>query len=227
MPLLQSLNLLNSDSKVIDAAIPLEQYVSIDLSIHNPELSKAQLENADDFEQYIGTHLQKNNATVAYGGYNETRNLYKRSSIFNDTDSNERNIHIGLDLWTKAGTPVLAALDGTLHSFANNTGLGNYGPTIIIEHLVDTVKFYTLYGHLSVESIAAIKIGQTIKKGTSIGTLGDATVNGNYAPHLHFQVINEIGEHSGDYAGVCSENDLAFYLDNCPDPNLLLKLKKS
>ena len=57
-----------------------------------------------------------------------------------------------------------------------------------------------------------------------MATLGDATINGDYAPHLHFQIIKDIAENTGDYPGVCSKNKRNYYLDNCPDPNLLLKI---
>jgi hypothetical protein len=45
----------------------------------------------------------------------------------------------------------LAALDGRVHSFQNNDSLGNYGPTIILEHQVEDLTFYTLYGHFVVK----------------------------------------------------------------------------
>lgn len=209
--------------KVIDSAIAYSQYILLDLSVSNPELSKIASENAKVFENYIENYLQKNEAKVAFGGYNEERNLYKRSGIFNDEKNEERNIHIGLDLWIKAGTRVLAALDGTVHSFGFNSGLGNYGPTVILEHIIENQTFYTLYGHLSLESIEQIKIGAVFSKGQPLATLGDATINGDYAPHLHFQIIKNIENHLGDYPGVCSKKDLEYYLENCPDPNLLLK----
>ncbi|HRN46046.1 MAG TPA: peptidoglycan DD-metalloendopeptidase family protein, partial [Flavobacterium sp.] len=136
----------------------------------------------------------------------------------------ERNIHIGLDLWIKAGTPVLAALDGFIHSFNYNTGVGDYGPTIIIEHKIKNQHFHTLYGHLSLESISNINIGDPVLKGMQIATLGDAAVNGDYSPHLHFQIIEEIPNKFGDYPGVSTKSDLNYYLKNCPDPNLLLKI---
>ena len=60
---------------------------------------------------------------------------------------------------------------------------------------------------------------------TSIGNLGVASVNGDYAPHLHFQIIRDLEDNFGDYPGVASENNIPFYKRNCPDPNLLLKLK--
>jgi len=222
---LESVLLAQKNVKVIDASIPYERYQPIDLSVSNSDLLA--LKNADDFETYINTHLQKNKAKVAFGGYKELRNLYKRSNIFNDIELEERNIHIGIDLWIKEGTPVLSAFDGTVHSLDYNVGLGNYGPTIILEHKIDGVTFYTLYGHLSIESIEALKVGHAFKAGAPLGTLGDSSVNGDYAPHLHFQIIAEIEDYVGDYPGVCSKHDLDFYLRNCPDPNLLLKLNQS
>lgn len=211
--------------KVIDQSIDYNQYIPLDLSNKNETLRERNIDNAVDFEKYIESYLKKNNAKVAYGGYNEIRNLYKRSEIFNDSKTEERNIHIGLDLWIKAGTPVLAAVDGFIHSFNYNTGVGDYGPTIILEHKIEDQKFYTLYGHLSLESISDIKIGDIYEKGQQIATLGDASVNGDYAPHLHFQIIKEISDTFGDYPGVCSKNNLNHYLKNCPDPDILLKIK--
>ena len=210
--------------KVIEKSIDYSQYIPLDLSIKNENFTKHAIDNATDFEQYIENYLDENNAKVAFGGYNEIRNLYKRSDIFNDSKTEERNIHIGLDLWIKAGTPVLAALDGFVHSFNYNTGVGDYGPTIILEHKIENQRFYTLYGHLSLESISDIAIGDIFEKGQQIATLGDASVNGDYAPHLHFQIIEKISQTFGDYPGVCSENDLKHYLKNCPDPNILLKI---
>jgi murein DD-endopeptidase MepM/ murein hydrolase activator NlpD len=212
------------DIKVINSTIPYLQYVPLDLSVENIELTQIDILNASNFEAFIESHLNKNNARVVYGGYNEIRNLYKRSTAFNDLNSDERNIHIGLDLWIKAGTPVLAALDGKVHSFQYNNNVGNYGPTIILEHQIEKQTFYTLYGHLSLESIASIKIGDFFTKGQQLATLGDSTVNGDYAPHLHFQIIKDIKENFGDYPGVCSKSNLDYYLENCPDPNLLLKI---
>lgn len=209
---------------VIDNSIPYDQYIPLDLSVSNKALSGLAMDNAIDFENFIEKKLAENHSKVAYGGYNEERNLYKRSSVFNDNKTEERNIHIGLDLWIKAGTSVLAALDGTVHSFNYNNNLGDYGPTIILEHQLENQTFYTLYGHLSLESIAELEIGTFFSKGQQLASLGDATVNGDYAPHLHFQIIKNIGDHCGDYPGVCSKSDLDFYLENCPDPNVLLKI---
>lgn len=224
MKSIETLFLDFKDIKVIDNTIPYSQYTPLDLSASNFELSQLNISDAAQFETYIENLLAKNKASVAYGGYNEVRNLYKRSTVFNNSNTEERNIHIGLDLWIKAGTPVLAALDGKVHSFQNNNNLGDYGPTIILEHQLENQIFYTLYGHLAIESIASIKAGDFFAKGQQLALLGDSSVNGDYAPHLHFQIIKDTDGNFGDYPGVCSKSKLAYYLENCPDPNLLLKI---
>jgi murein DD-endopeptidase MepM/ murein hydrolase activator NlpD len=221
---LEKLFLQLEKSTVIESSIPYSEYEPLDLSISNQELSNIDMSDAKAVEVFIENHLQKNNAQLAFGGYNEERNLYKSSAIFNDEEHEERNIHIGMDLWIKAGIPVLAALDGEVHSFDYNTGKGNYGPTIILKHTIENQTFYALYGHLSVDSIEQIEIGTRFKKGQTVATLGDSLINGGYAPHLHFQIIKNIEDYLGDYPGVCSKKDLAYYLENCPDPNLLLKI---
>lgn len=211
-------------TKIIDSNINFSKYIPLDLSVTNKELMESKPKNATEFEDFISNYLKNNNAEVAFGGYIEGRTLYKRSTIFKNDSVPERNIHIGLDFWAKAGTPVLAALDGKVHSFKNNIGLGDYGPTIILEHEIENEKFYTLYGHLSLESINDLSVGKQFKKGKKIATIGDAAVNGDYAPHVHFQIIKNIENYWGDYPGVCNSNDLNFYIENCPDPNLLLKI---
>lgn len=212
---------------VVSSEFLKQDYISVDLSETNSELNQIDVSSSKDFEGYIKTHLFSNNAKVAYGGYNETRAIYRRSTHFNHQNpETERNIHLGLDIWCDAGTEVLAPIAGKVHSFKNNNKFGDYGPTIILEHLVQNVTFYTLYGHLSLGSLSGLIIGQQVKKGESIAVLGDAKVNGDYAPHLHFQVIKDMQGNVGDYPGVSNKKRLKEYLANCPDPNLLLKIFK-
>lgn len=224
MPTLETLFSKLKNVKVIDDSITYSQYIPIDLSISNLDLSEIDMKNSKDFETYIENHIEKNQAKVAFGGYNEERNLYKQTSLFDDDQADERNIHIGMDLWIKAKTPIVAALDGKVYGFDYNAGAGNYGPTIILEHTLENEIFYTLYGHLSVESIENIEIGTFFKKVQQLATVGDSSVNGGYSPHLHFQIIKNIEDNFSDYPGVCSKKDLDYYLENCPNPNLLLKI---
>lgn len=211
-------------AKVIAPEIDYAEYIPLNLSVSNTEFQQHKLETTSDYEVLIQNHLDKNHGKIAFGGYIEKRNLYKRSSVFKNDTSEERNIHIGLDLWINEVATIHAALDGTIHSFQNNTALGDYGPTIILEHEVEEIKFHTLYGHLSEPGLKNKKVGDIVKKGEQIATLGLPPINGDYAPHLHFQIIIDMEEKKGDYPGVCSEKRLPFYKSNCPDPNLLLKI---
>ena len=161
---------------------------------------------------------------MAYGGYLEERDLYSKSPEFGSEEQEERCIHLGLDLWAPAGTDVLLPLDGVVHSTADNADPGNYGPTIIIEHSIAGLQFFTLYGHLSRGSLAGLQIGQPISQGKKLAEFGKIVENGGYAPHLHFQIIFDLQGYRGDYPGVCSKSTLEYYRKNCPDPNLLLKI---
>ncbi|WP_406684246.1 peptidoglycan DD-metalloendopeptidase family protein [Seonamhaeicola sp. MEBiC1930] len=209
---------------VLDKTISRSKYIPIDLSETKEELNNIDVSSASKLGEFVNNHIKKHKATVAYGGYLEVRNIYKRSQHFNKQAQEERNIHLGVDLWCKEETRIYAPLKSTVHSFKNNTNFGDYGPAIILEHSFNDVVFYTLYGHLSLESIQDLKVGQTFKKGEQIGTLGNELVNGNYPPHLHFQIIRDLQGNIGDYPGVCSKNDLSFFKDNCPNPSLLLNL---
>jgi murein DD-endopeptidase MepM/ murein hydrolase activator NlpD len=212
-------------AKVIAKDIDYADYVALDLSVTNEHLANQKLATAKDYEDYIQKYLDQHRAKIAFGGYIEHRNLYQRSTVFKNDTTEERNIHIGLDLWINEAAPIYAALEGTIHSFQYNTALGDYGPTIILQHEIDGFTFHTLYGHLSLESLNRKKEGDFVEKGEQIATLGLPPINGDYAPHLHFQLIVDMENKTGDYPGVCSSKTLAFYLRNCPDPNLLLKIK--
>ena len=216
----------NQSLYVLDRTIPKSDYIALDLSVTNETLQTVDVSSSEKLGVYVDRHIAIHNSKVAFGGYIEIRNIYRRSDYFNDQNpETERNIHLGIDLWIAAETPIYAPLDGEVHSFQNNTNFGDYGPTIILKHTIEGFEFYTLYGHLSLTSIQNIQIGEQFQKGAQIATLGDATVNGDYPPHLHFQLIKDMQNYKGDYPGVTSRKELEFYKENCPDPNLLLQLK--
>ncbi len=204
--------------------IDKSKFIEIDLSKTNPLLFSVDLGNSNTFESFINQYLKDNNALVAFGGYSEHRNIYQRSKIFNDNSFEERLIHLGIDLWAKAGTSIYAPLEGRIHSYANNKGVGNYGPTIILQHKIASFVFYTLYGHLALESISNISVGEKINIGQKIAEIGNYPENGDYPPHLHFQIIKDLKGMKGDYPGVTSETKRMKDLENCPNPNLMLGL---
>ncbi len=209
---------------ILDNTISLKKYTTLDLSESNIALKNIEITNPDICQEYINNILKQNKALVAYGGYLEKRSIYADKINFSGDKDAIRNIHLGVDYWANAGTNVIAPLRGIVHSFNNNNSIGDYGPTIILQHTLKERMFYTLYGHLSLNSIENLYIGKEIDKGTVLGKLGTSDINVNYAPHLHFQIIKDIADYKGDYPGVCNKKDFVFYKQNCPDPNLLIKL---
>ncbi|NRB82748.1 MAG: peptidoglycan DD-metalloendopeptidase family protein [Winogradskyella sp.] len=205
--------------------LELADYTTLDLSVANAALKSVDVSSSDALENYIWNYIKTQDAKAAYGGYLEQRGIYERSNYFNKVHPDEeRNIHLGLDLWIESNTAIHAPLEGIIHSFNNNTNHGDYGPTIILSHQFEGLNFYSLYGHLSLASIKGLQIGMPINKAQEFARLGTAEVNGDYPPHLHFQIIKDIQHYKGDYPGVSNKIDLEFYKMNCPDPNLLLKL---
>jgi peptidoglycan LD-endopeptidase LytH len=197
--------------------------LNMDFTSNNLELNHLDLTDTKAFDEYIVKKLKINQATIGIGGYAENRAIYKRSEHFNGTDE-PRTVHLGVDIWTNAGTSIFSPLDGEIHSFKNNKNFGDYGPTIIMKHQIDDSKFYILYGHLSSNSIDNQYIGKKIKKGELLCQIGNFPENGDWPPHLHFQIIENIGDNFGDYPGVCKFSEKDIYLNNCPDANIVLGL---
>jgi len=184
------------------------------------DLEGVDLSDTSYFTRFVFDILHQNEVPVGIGRYNEDRIIYQRSGLF----GTERSIHLGVDIFAAAGTPIFAPLAGRVHSFQNNDNFGDYGPTIILEHNVDGEIFYTLYGHLSIDSIRNLRVGQSFNAGETLGYMGDDSENGNWPPHLHFQIITDMQGMRGDFPGVCSYADRDRMLSICPDPNLILRI---
>lgn len=200
-----------------------DQILPLDLSEGNPLLTSEVITDTETFSEYIDETLYNAGCKYGIGGYNELRNLYSRSDFFSGDEP--RRLHLGVDIWGPIGTPIFAPLPGYIHSFAYNGNFGDYGATLILKHELEGHVFYTLYGHLSLQSINDKSADQVIAPGELIATFGPSAENGNWPSHLHFQVIEDIEGAAGDYPGVCRISEKEKYLRNCPDANLLLRLK--
>lgn len=205
----------------------------LDLTRDNPAFSDKTYETTESLSRFIDEAMTATKADYLIGGYQELRDMYRRSNLFdqnldmNAADVEEpRSLHMGIDIWAAAGTPVFAPLDGVIQSFANNNNFGDYGATIILQHELENVIFYTLYGHLSARDIENLEEGDSIKKGQEFAHFGPPGENGHWPPHLHFQVIEDLKDFKGDYPGVVKPSERDYYCSNCPDPNLILNFIK-
>jgi murein DD-endopeptidase MepM/ murein hydrolase activator NlpD len=184
------------------------RYVPLDLRGQDP----------DSYAGHLVRVCSEAGAEVAYGGYLEPRRLYRDFGHFEGSGSPVRNIHLGVDFWAPAGTEVRCPYPGKVHSFANRSIPGDYGPVILLQHDLEGETLFSLYGHLSVESLDGLQAGRCFEAGERLGSLGRPAENGGYEPHLHFQLIRDLGNWQGDYPGVCAAEELANYRENCPDP---------
>lgn len=204
-----------------------DKLILFDLTATNKELQPEILSDTNQFMKWVNSNLEKNMARYAIGGYAEHRTVYSTSKVFDGNEQEEpRRLHLGTDIWGKPGTPVIAPLEGIVHSFAFNNRFGDYGATIILSHNLQGFSFFTLYGHLSLNSIKNIREGQKITAGEIFAEFGIPAENGQWPPHLHFQIILDIGNWQGDYPGVCKFSEKEKWLANSPDPDIILQMNQ-
>jgi murein DD-endopeptidase MepM/ murein hydrolase activator NlpD len=205
-----------------------DRLLPLDFTKQNKELTPEILGDEHVFSKYIEQKLQAANSRYGIGGYAEHRTIYSISSVFDGTQpgTEPRRLHIGIDIWGAAGTPVYAFMGGMVHSVAFNDQYGDYGATLILLHQLEGMPFYTLYGHISLRDIQALSAGRYVSIGQTIAHFGELHENGHWPPHLHFQIILDMELKEGDYPGVCKYSEKEKYLANCPDPDLILQLNR-
>jgi len=211
-------------SRVTDVEFSDKNVHVFDFSDLNIDLQDIDLESTEDLTNYIFETLKNKEKKVGVGGYFEDRLIYKKSKHYDDGEP--RSIHLGIDIWLETGTPIYSPLPGVVHSFKNNKKFGDYGPTLILEHLIEGITFYTLYGHLSLKSLQDKEKGKQVRRGDIIASIGDENVNGDWPPHLHFQVITDMLGNEGDFPGVAPPSAKEYFHNLCVDPNLILKINK-
>ena len=214
-----------NDFSLIDLfpTIKKNEIQPLDLSVSSKWIGHQQDFNDLELFEYKINKLQSQHPTkIIAGGYLEPRPLYT-SSAFDKIGNNgreSRTIHLGIDFWLPKNTPVHVLFDGEVVVSYNNAGNKLYGGLIVLKHQIEDLEFYTLYGHLSIESVEDRKIGARIKQGACIGYLGNKQENGNWVPHLHFQVMLSLLNFKIDFPGVAFYNQIAVWKSICPNPNL-------
>jgi 4-aminobutyrate aminotransferase-like enzyme/Ser/Thr protein kinase RdoA (MazF antagonist) len=182
----------------------------------------------------IFVDIRRSGSVVGIGRYNEARPIYT-SPLFatndqsvDDLSEERRTLHLGMDFFVDPGTPVCAPLDGIVHSLANNRAHLDYGPVVILEHLgesdSDGTTFFTLYGHLSEDSLQNLKIGERISRGQAFARIGASPESGGWPPHLHFQIIADLLDLGTDFPGVARFSERQVWTALSPDPNLLFDI---
>lgn len=207
-------------------SIQKKETVNLDLSVASTWIGHQKEFNDLDFFQYKINQFQKEHPSkIIAGGYLEPRPIYTSTAYdkIGNSGPESRTIHLGVDYWLPEQTPIHALLDGEVVIAVNDAGNKEYGGLIILKHQCNSFEFYTLYGHLSVESALKRIPGEQIKKGACIAYLGNPSENGNWASHLHFQIMLSMLDYTSDFRGVTYFKELAVWQSICPNPNSLFK----
>ncbi|MDG1889284.1 MAG: aminotransferase class III-fold pyridoxal phosphate-dependent enzyme [Flavobacteriaceae bacterium] len=208
------------------SSIKKNKLYKIDLSVGSKWIGgRNEIEDLELFQHKIEKLQKKYPDKIITGGYLEPRSIYSSNSYekIGNYGDESRTIHLGLDFWLPPGTKVNLMFDGEIVVAVNDKGHKEYGGLLILKHNIQDLEFYTLYGHNTVESVLKNKVGSKVKKGDVIAEIGNYPENGNWAPHLHFQIILSMLNYKIDYPGVCYFNQMEIWKDLCPDPNLLFK----
>ena len=161
------------------------------------------------------------------GYYHEPRLIYAEPAFRKGPykASNRRTVHLAVDAFAPAGTPMFAPLAGEVFVVENRTGHLDYGGVIILRHVTPAGDpFYTLYGHLNPECCSRLKVGDQIEQGAAFCRLGDASMNGGWAPHVHFQLALTTQGIEADWPGVGDPDEMYLWRALCPNPAALLNL---
>ena len=124
---------------------------------------------------------------VGIGRYLEDRAVYTSGAYATDDPAERRTIHLGVDVFLAPGEPVAAPFDGVVVDVADRASPRDYGPVMLLEHrTLDDAAFFTLYGHLSRQSIGHRVPGQRLRAGELIARIGSREENGGWLPHQLF-----------------------------------------
>jgi murein DD-endopeptidase MepM/ murein hydrolase activator NlpD len=174
------------------------------------------------FDAWFATH-QTRGIRYGLGLYGENRTVYATPQFADAASPERRTIHLGIDVFAPAGTPVYAPLPGRVKHLTYNSDPLDYGHTLILEHDLGGTRFFTLYGHLAA-TLPGLHPTGTVQAGQVIAHLGDWPENGGWAPHIHFQIITDLLATQGNFFGVGHASLHDIWSDISPDPNLLLRL---
>ena len=198
----------------------------LDLSVSSLLVSGDERENTEPklTERIFGA-MAEAGVGIGVGRYDEARLLYTspQFSPGGALTGERRAVHLGIDLFTEAGAPVFAPIEGEVYAFAHNPAPLDYGHVIILKHRASGgCAFYTLYGHLSAESLEGLSVGGPVAKSEKIASLGWPGENGGWTPHLHFQIITDLLDSECDFPGVCRASQREVWRSFSPDPNRIL-----
>ena len=143
----------------------------LDWSTANEEVTRlARAGEIAALTRWSSEELDAAGATVGIGRYLEARGVYAGGRLRRRrTRDEQRTVHVGIDLFLPAGEVVRAPLDGVVEASAECAADYDFGPMAILRHETDGgVPFWTLYGHLSRDSLPGLQPGRAVARGEEL-----------------------------------------------------------
>ena len=130
--------------------------------------------------------------------------------------------------WTcraTAGTSVHALADGVVERVDDESIAGGYGPVITLRHEpADGPGFFTLYGHLDRAVDGGGGRAYRWRRRAPSPRWDAPPDNGNWPPHLHFQLMTDLLDLDGPFPGVALPDHWTTWSSLCPSPAAALGL---
>lgn len=237
--------------------------VSVDLSVGSPWLGHAKdYTDPDRLAFELGCLSRQEKGAVPAGGYLECRaepflktyeaGMEAQGAVRAEGNSGPvcRSLHLGMDVWAMAGTPVHALFEGQVVQVrmeANDgpateteietkaegetetktaTGIGAPAGSaeLVLAHRTPVgMQFYTLYGGLDPECLSRLDKERAVEKGETLGMVAARTAVNPRVPHLHFQVMLDLPGQGCAFPRVVFPDQREVWKSICPDPNLFFR----
>lgn len=210
-----------SFASILSVDLRREKAAVFDLSVGSPIWRGDPHDNVEpQLTRRLNVLLEESGAQVGIGQYNEARYVYVPSM------EEACTIHLGVDLFAKAGAPVRAPLAGKVAAL---TKTADSTPTVVLEHEIAAsgkkrLKFFTLYSRLDKASFKKLKLGQRIRKGQRFAAIGSSVENGGRTPQVHVQILLDDLDLGVDFPRAAPPSQRDVWLGLCPDPNLILNI---
>ncbi|HEX7325655.1 MAG TPA: aminotransferase class III-fold pyridoxal phosphate-dependent enzyme [Rhodanobacteraceae bacterium] len=169
----------------------------------------------------IAAELQRSGASVGIGRHDEARftpDAYRSIGVEQPVDE-LATVHLGMDVFVPAGTAVHAPLAGVVHAAAVQGGAA----CVVLQHAPPGGPvFFTLFRHLSADSVATLAQGKAVVRGQALGTIAAPAQTGGEPAHVHLQLALDLLGRGADFPHRVPVAERAAWAALSPDPNLIL-----
>lgn len=145
-----------------------------DGSVENPLL------DAKYCQGWVRRIQRRYRATCSYGGWFEDRSILWKGHYM----EHGQTFHLGVDFNVPPRTRTYSPVAGVVTEvWVDPDDNGGWGGRVMIKL---KKGLHMILAHLGT---IAVKVGDKVEEGSFIGTVGTPSVNGNWFPHLHVQMV--------------------------------------